>query len=320
MFGALKRLLHPMSQNILFLFAVLSGVCFGSMSFAYQMGRKWKVPAPHIAFVTLIIGSFFFLGYLYYQHWAKDLPPSNPWMAPWQVWVFTIIGGIGQVVTILLMDPAQKRGPSAPVFCAINLIFLPAAIYAVLVLNERISPLQCLGLVAAIGCILVAGKSHSACAREVQDPRSRLDRWLYLLFLVGLTVSSSLSTIVIKQLQSMPYRSATMFTFYKGLFLFITYGCTALGIGLTLARMGWAHFQTLRALLLGSFAAVGSISGFLTVCLISALPGGIGFALANVVCFVTIALITAFFFKEKRTLVWYLTILLAIISVILFAV
>jgi drug/metabolite transporter (DMT)-like permease len=307
-----------MSQTALFFVALLSGVCFGSMSWSYQMGRKWKVPANQVAFVALMTGCLFFLGYLYYQHRVQGLPPGNPWKAPWPVWVFTIMGGMGQVATIALIDPAQKRGPSAPVFCAMNLIFLPAALYAVGVLKEYITPLQCLGLVAALGCVLVAGKAQpvSAFAPLV---RSRMDFLLYPLFLLGLMVSSSLATIAMKQLQAMPCGSTTLLTCHQGLFLFLTYGCGGVGTGLILTHTGWSQFQTRRALLLGGFSALGSIGGFLTFCLISALPGGIGFALANIAGFVTIALIAVFLFKEKRTPAWYLTLLLAILGVGLFA-
>jgi drug/metabolite transporter (DMT)-like permease len=226
---------------------------------------------------------------------------------------------MGQVATVLLIDPALKRGPSAPVFCAMNLIFLPAAIYAVGVLNESITLIQCLGLVVAIGCVLVAGKAQPASDSDAQVIRSRMNWVIYPLCLLGLMLSSSLATIVMKQLQAMPCESASLFTYHKGLFLFLTYAGGSTGIGLVLTRAGWSTFQTRKAFLLGGFAAIGSISGFLTLCLVSTLPGGIGFALANIVCFVTIALICAFVFKEQRNLAWYLTILLAIIGVSLFA-
>jgi drug/metabolite transporter (DMT)-like permease len=289
------------------------------MSWSYQMGRKLKVPATQIAFVALTGGFFFFLGYLYYNHRVNGLPPGNPWMAPWPVWIFTMVGGVGQVMTVALIDPAQKRGPSAPVFCAMNLLFLPASLYAMGVLKETITPLQGLGLVTAIGCVAVAGKAQSVSASEGPVLRSRLNVLIYPLYLLGLMVSSSLATIVMKQLQAMPYENGTLFTYYQGLYLCLTYACGVGGLALILTRSGWSTFQTKRAIGLGSFAAVGSISGFLTFCRISALPGGVGFALANIVCFVTIALISAFLFQEKRNWAWYLTLLLAVIGVSLFA-
>lgn len=289
------------------------------MSYAYQMGRKWNVPATQIAFVSLLTGSIFFMGYMYYNHLALGMPPGNPWLAPWQVWLFTIIGGIGQAIIVLLIDPAQKRGPSAPVFCAMNMVFLPAAIYAVLLLKEKITPLQYLGLATAIGCVLVAGQARPEPASSSHVPRSRMDNLLYPLLLLGLMLFSSLATIAIKQLGAIPMGSASLFTFNKGLFLFLTYGCAALGTALKLTSEGWANFQTKKAFLLGGLVAIGSIGGFLAYCVASELPGGIGFALTNVICFVTIALISAFIFKEKRSTAWYLTILLAIASVILFS-
>ena len=308
-----------MEQSTLFLFAILSGICFGSMSYAYQMGRRWHVPATQIAFVALVIGSIFFMGYMYFKHLAQGLTPGNPWLAPRQVWCFTIIGGIGQAVTILMIDPAQKRGPAAPGVCAMNLIFLPAAIYALLVLNENITALQYLGLLSAVGCVVVAGNAGSKPCSGAHVPRAPMDRLLYPLLLLGLMVSSSLSTIVIKQLHATPFESASLFTFHKGLFLFLTYACGALGTALMLTRKGWSNFLARKAFLLGGVTAVGSICGFLAYCHVSDLPGGTGFALSNVVCFVTIAIIATLVFKEKRNIAWYLTILMAVASVILFA-
>ncbi len=308
-----------MSQTILFLLSLLAGICFGLMSYSYQMGRKRNVPATQIAFFVCFTGSIFFMGYLYYNHLVYGLPPGNPWLAPWRVWILTIIAGIGQVASIVMIDPAQKRGPGAPVFCAMNLVFLPASIFAVLVLKEKITPIQILGLAAAIACVLVAGKAQSGAAAGVQVKKSRANSLIYPLFLAGLMISSSLATIVIKQLQAIPFESTSLFTFHKGLFIFLMYACGTLGTGMVLTREGWSNFQTRMAFLLGSLAAAGSICGFLIYCLISALPGGIGFALTNIACFITIAFIAAFIFKEKRNPSWYMAILLAIASVILFS-
>lgn len=308
-----------MSQKMMLLMALLSGVCFGSMSWSYQKGRKWNIPAPQIAFVVLTSGLFVFLGYMYFYPSVQGQPSGHPWAAPWPVWLYSILGGIGQAVTIWLIDPALRRGPSAPVFCAMNLLFLPAAIFAVFVLKEHITGLQSVGLASAVGCVVIAGKAQSAAPSAAPGVRSRLDFLMYPLFLVGLMVSSSLSTIVMKQLQALPGETGNLFDAHRGLYLFLTYAIGSLGTGLILTRDGWSKFRVKPVLALGSLAAGGSICGFFILCRVAALPGGVGFAVANVTCFVVIALIAAFGFKERRTGAWYGTILLAILSVLLFA-
>ncbi len=312
-----------MSQGGLLALSVLSGICFGSMSFSYQMARRWKMPASHVALFALLGGALFFGGALYVRPaLGPDGAPMNPWAAPAVVWIPTIIGVLGQIATILLMDPAQRRGPAAPVFCAMNLTFLPTALYAVGILRERITLWQGLGLAAALGCVLVAGKAQPAetAPGSTAAIRSRGDSWMYPLLLLGLMFSSSLATVVMKQLQQIPAGTGSLFDVHRGLFLFLTYGGGTVGLAAVLHRGGWADFRFGRALFLGGLAAIGSVCGFLTLCQAARLPGGVGVALVNVLCFVTIALIAAFIFKEKRNLAWHLTLWLAVLSVVLFAV
>jgi drug/metabolite transporter (DMT)-like permease len=292
--------------------AMLSGVLFGAMSWPYQMGRRWGVPASHVASVLLVIGFVFFLGY-----WFRY---DRSVLAPLSVWTLPLLGGLGQVLGVVLLDPAQKRGPAAPVFCALNLTFLPAAIFAVGLLGERLTAWQSLGLVAALGCVVIAGWSQPAAGDSPGTaPEVRHGGWLYPLLLLGLMLGTSLATMVMKYLQATPAESGSLLDLHKGTYLMMTYGGSAAGMLVLLCFKDRVRVQWRRTLGLGGVAAVGSIGGFITLCSAATLPGGVGFAVTNVMCFLTIALIAAFVFKERRTLAWYGTVVLAILSVLLFA-
>ena len=309
-----------MTYNQLMALAIVSGIAFGSMSWAYQMGRRLGISAVQIAFVATAFGSLFFWFYLMGQTDDGGAQGGSPWVAPALVWTLSLLGGAGQVITVLLLDPAQKHGPAAPVFCAVNLVFLPAALYAVGVLHESLAPLQVLGLAGALGCVVVAGKAQAADPpAAARDSRSIGDAVLYPLLLLGLMLGSSVASIVMKQLQAMPLGTGTLFDVHRRLYLFLLYASIGAGVGAISVRRGWTRSQILPAIGLGGAGAIGSVIGFVTLSQASALPGGIGFAVSNVMCFITIAAISAGIFKEKRNAAWYLTITLGIASVILFA-
>ncbi len=304
---------------LLLLAAFFSGICFGCLSFAYQMGRRWHVPASHIGLVLSIAGALFMLGMMYWQA-GRAAPVANPWRAPSLVWIWAVTGGIGQVVTVLLINPAQRRGPSTPIFCATNLLFLPVTIYAVLVLRESVTMTQWIGLALAAVCVVVGGVAGEKAATDPASSSGGRRRTIYLLLLAAILLASSLASIGMKQLATMSGADTSPLQTHQALFLFVIY----IAIGAALAGLTFYErfkgFQLKKAMVLGGCAATASLGGFLLLFPAAALPGGVSFGMVTTASLITIALIAAGVFHERRTTAWYATIILAIISVILFAI
>jgi hypothetical protein len=68
--------------------------------------------------------------------------------------------------------------------------------------------------------------------------------------------ASSLATMVMKPLQAMPYDGRTLFSFNKGLYLFLTYACGWIWIIPILTREGW-YLTILLAIIGVSLFALG---------------------------------------------------------------
>lgn len=301
---------------MLFLAAILAGFFFGSMSFAYQMGRRWKVPSLHIGLVFSLLDCLFFMALMLYRQPAPG--STAAWAAPGIVWVAAIAAGASQVITLALIDPAQRRGPAAPIFCMMNLAFLPVAIYAVAWLGETMSFSQWGGLGMAVLCVIATGMTHAA-PRGTHAAPGRTSRQLaYSMILIAVLAINSIYTLAMKQLDATPAGASSLLQSHRYLFPVVVYAVIALGTAPAILR-SLAGFNPGRTILLGAIAAAGSVGGFLFLCQAISMPGGIGVGISTTASLLTIALIAAFVFHERRTPAWYATIVLAIAGVLLFA-
>lgn len=304
---------------LLLLAAFFSGVCFGGLSFAYQMGRRWHVTASHIGLIASIVGALFMLGMMYWQA-GRATPVVNSWRAPIPVWIWAVTGGIGQAVAVLLINPAQRRGPSMPIFCAMNLFFLPVTIYAVLVLHESLTVTQWIGQALAAICVVAGGLAGDKISAGPVSNSGGGSRFVYLLLLATMLLASSLASVGMKQLAAMPGAGTNLLQTHQALFLLIIYLVIIMALACLLFHERFKGFRPMRAILLSGGAAMASLGGFLLLFPAAALPGGISFGMVTTASLITIALIAAGVFHERRTTAWYATIILAVISVILFAI
>lgn len=307
-----------MPSKFLFLAAVLAGFFFGSMSFSFQMGQRWKVPSLHIGFVLSLLDCLFFLGLLLFQPAPAAAETGAGHGAAW-VWIAAIAAGATQVLTLALVDPAQRLGPAAPIFCMMNLAFLPVSLYAIALLGETMSPTQWGGLGLAVLCVISTGMMHSVPRGSHAAPAPASRRMAYAGILAVILVVNSIYTLAMKQLDAMPAGATSLLQTHRNLFPMLVYAVIALGTAPSILR-SLSGFNPARAIPLGAIAGAGSVGGFICLSRAISIPGGIGVGISTTASLLTIALIAAFIFREQRTPAWYATIILAIAGVLLFAV
>src|SRR3989339_1844192 len=109
-----------LSTSTLALLAAISGIAFSSLGLSYQWGVRRGIPACATALAVGLGGAAFF---------ACKLGSGAD--APAIVWGLGLLAGLGQGGCVLLFVPTLRRGPFSPLWCVMNIGFVPAAIYAV---------------------------------------------------------------------------------------------------------------------------------------------------------------------------------------------
>jgi len=218
---------------------------------------------------------------------------------------------------------ALRMGPLSALWCAISLSFLPTLPYAYFMFGQGLYIFQYLGVIAAVGCVVSAAVANKAKPAEPAVPATPLrpkvgTRLAYFGLLVLMMISNSVNNLAILDISNRHIDAAhTLWDIHFQPFLVIFYA--SLG-GLCLCDLLYRRKFNVSAgnlLLLGLPAAFGSIAGLYLQGFASKLGGAVSYAIAGAAGIVFAAAIGTVFFKEKRTALWYLTIGLGALAVVL---
>ncbi|MEO8377226.1 MAG: hypothetical protein ABI579_06115, partial [Candidatus Sumerlaeota bacterium] len=124
----------------MYLYPILAGFCFGIIGLGYRLGQARGITTPAVVLYISAAGVVFFGAML----------GAHPFDAPARVWILGIAAGIAQYLTIELVAAALKRGPLSPIWCALNLVFVPIIIYSWYALGESLGVTKLVGIVIAI--------------------------------------------------------------------------------------------------------------------------------------------------------------------------
>ena len=289
--------------------AALSGIGFACLGVSWRWGQAKGVPPTHVALVISVIGAAFFA-----------LRAGDSLNAPALIWVLGLTVGVSQYATIKLIKPALSRGPLSPLWCAIGLGFIVTITYAKIFLGEALRPVQCLGVAAAVACVIVASlaQGHSADESGSGTRRRLTDQVTYGLLLLLILLTSSGTAVMVKYLGSRAYSpNQSYMDHFGGLFyvlLYAVFGLLILG-ETVVTRPGGIPLKWMLAV--GIFGSAGSVAGLWAWGAASALPAAIIFTVSGVVSIVGAAIVSVAFFGERASAGWFATLGLAVVSVLL---
>ena len=300
-------------MTVQLLLAMLAGLSFSLIAIAYRSNSARGIP-PSFAAVGMGLAGVLWFGF---RSFSGAGAPG--WDAPALVWIWGAINGLAQGFSVYLYRVGLRHGPLGPVWCAGNLTFVTPALYAVALLNEALIPLQMAGMAAAFLCVAVSSMGHG----EEPGPRgvaraSARQRLLYGGVLLGLVFLTGLVGVGLKHMTVAVQGGVPLNPRYNDCFMlgmYIVFSVCVLGESLKFGRPA-ASWKRLGVN--GLIGGVGSVGGMVLTSKVSALPGGIGFAVVSVSSVLAGALITSFGFHEKRGRAWYATLALAVLSVVLF--
>lgn len=285
--------------------AFLAGACFACIGVSYRLGQARGVRPTQIALVMSLGGAIVFG----LRCWGMAFGE-----VPLRLWLFGLAAGSGQYLTMLLIRHALARGGLTAVWCAVGLQFLPTILYARLFLDERIPPLRFVGVAAGIACVLVAAlrqKGDSA-PRAGAPPRAG-GYVVYSAILLAILLGNSLLSVGIKDLSARPAGPVSYFALYC-LLMYVVLGLF-ICVGMLVRR---GPGVPLRLLLpVGLLAAGGSTLGLWALGRCSALPAALVFTVSGVVSILGAAMASVLALGEKPTRLWYATVALALLAIVL---
>jgi drug/metabolite transporter (DMT)-like permease len=291
--------------------AALSGVCFSGIGTAYKLGNSRSVSTCHILLGLCVVGM------------AACAPGAFPsqMRAPSLVWILGVVAGLSQYLTIRLIGKGLAMGSLSVVWCIVSLSFFPVIPYACFRFHKALDLPQWLGLMAAVGCVLLAsfgGKpqaapSLAAAPGAKAPPRRHL---LFLLVLASILMGNSISNIIQNHLSQTPVDSGTKYLkAYGAIWMFTLYasaGVAAL-VDLAVRRRLAAPWKWMVAL--GAMGGISSVSGILFQNAVSMYP--MSFAINGSVGIIAAAVLSVVLFKERISPAWHATIALGILAVVL---
>lgn len=296
-----------------YLLPSLSGILFALIGFAYRRAQSRGLPTTAVVVYMAGIGALVFS--------AKALLGDAAFGdVPARVWVLAVASGFFQYATIKFAGWALARGPLSPMWCALNLVFVPVIAYAAIFLGESVDAMKAIGVACAVASVVV-GSLAGGGGEGGAKPRGLSATAVYSAILVGALLSNSVLHGSLKDLGAYAMADGRMAIdafgdHYLGVMYFFMAAPTAIELAIEKRKAALSPFAVGTGLL----AAVGSLGGVWFLALASSYPAAIVFTLSAVLSLVGGALSSVFFFGERASPTWFAMMGLAVGSVVLVSV
>ncbi|MBN1478006.1 hypothetical protein JXA47_14720 [Candidatus Sumerlaeota bacterium] len=285
---------------------ILSGIAFAFIGIAYRRGQQRGLTALHIVFHMGLWGAVFF---------ALGTGPERWTEAPMIILTLGLVGGITQWLTAILIGWALRLGPLSPMWCALNLTFLPVTLHSAVMFHEPVPPVKIAGLGLAVATVILA----SLRTRDPEDEPSQLvSAPLYGLLLVALLLFNSVMHVSIKHLGTVEISEGeTLMTAFGPVFFTCLYVALLIPIAVQHALQRDRRALSRRGWVWGSVAGIGSIGGVGFLALSASLPGAVVFTLSAVFSILGAGIASVTLFGEQANRIWFAMMGAAVASVVL---
>jgi drug/metabolite transporter (DMT)-like permease len=233
-----------------------------------------------------------------------------------------------QYLAVKLVAMGLKAGPLSPVWCAVSLTFVPVTLYATAVFSEPLGAMRGLGVVAAMGCVVMASMGQDEAAG-----RAGLSSWrgraLYGALLVTILLANSVSDVAMKEMGTRTVSgvagAASYVKQYGDLFVTLLYAFLAAGVvGDMVVRRkgrepGMATGRLKVALGLGVVAAVGSIGGIWLTQQFAGSHAAMAFTVRGAASILAASVVSVIAFRERFSRRWVGTVGLGVLAVVMAA-
>jgi len=209
--------------------AAVAGLFFSFLAVAYRGADQKGIPTVWVALGMAGAGLLWFGGKMV---WEVEGRLDR---IPWPVWFWGFLSGALQGWSVHLMRAGLRLGPMAPIWSAVNLVFVTPALYSVGFLGERLTVAQWLGL-GAVAASIVVSSPRPAAGPSGERPSFR-QRLEYGALLVILVILPGVTGASLKYLATLPregiplnprFNAAFLFSLYAGLMAVVASACLGL--------------------------------------------------------------------------------------------
>ncbi|MDP6379968.1 MAG: hypothetical protein QF662_01375 [Phycisphaerae bacterium] len=307
-----------MTETLAIALAALAGVFFAILGIAYRLGQSRKVPLVNVVLVSAALGALFF--------GLQSIPLLR--LAPWRVYAWGVAAGFTQYWCIKGIAAALRRGQLSPVWCAMNLAFVPAIIYAYFALGETLNFTQAAAIASAIACVAVASAGPRGTRGPSVEPLSvRVDlqrpvrtpggKFLYGAILLLILVSNSVTNMGLKALSVPVAGGPTDMEHYRSVFLACIYLSLMIAVAVEIIFTTRSLALGRWTLGLGAMAAGGSIAGLSLLAICARWAAADVFPAVGVSSILVAAVVSVLAFRESPGWMWLATVALGLLSVVL---
>ena len=307
-----------MTEGLAIGLAAVAGILFAVLGTAYRLGQSRGVLLVNIVLVSGVLGGLFF--------GLQAIPLLAA--APWRVYGWGVSAGFTQYYCIKGIASALRRGPLSPVWCAMNLAFVPVIVFAYLGFGEAVGPMQAAAIASAIACVVVASLGPRRTRHiDIQELKANPDfrpapapvgaKLFYAAVLLLILASNGVTNMALKALNVSSAGTASDMDLYRNVFLACLYLSLAVAVGAeilfskrSLAPLRWT-------LGLGAMAAGGSIGGLSLLAICAKWAAADIFPAVGVSSILAAAAISVAALGEKVNWIWLVTLALGILSVVL---
>jgi len=295
--------------------AILSGACFAVIGVGYYVGAKHRVAMPYVGCVMLVTGLLFFGGR------ASFVPYQQSPL----LYIVSAASGTSLFLCYLLMQKAVKIGLLSSMWIALNLNFVPQALFCALRYHEKMGVSRWIGLSLGVLCILVLSRQQAVGAGRNDNtaPSGSHSRLRCFFILAGMLIVNSVFLTGTKVLSyhSLP-EGVNLWTRGGDFFYCLSYAVgVVFCLPYLLLRLPYRE-QFKPALISGLIGSAGAISGlgFISYCVSHRMSGTLCFPLSSITSIFGGSLAGILFFNEKPTPYFYAGNALAAASILMFLV
>lgn len=286
------------------LLAVASGLTFSLIGIAMRGAAGRGIDTLQAFLLLALGGGALFTGYEIWRI-AAGLDGSPPW----QVLALGALAGVTQYGSARFFRIAIRMGPLTPLWSAMLLGFLEPVAWSALVRGVPVTPGQWLAIACAVGAVVSSSRLAGGSGAPAGGSATA-HRGVYAILLVTILLLTGVCNVCLKEVQDGGWSDSFLWA------LIALYIGVAIPAWLELRAAPQRLRPWRQVLPWGALGTCGSVGGMTLLRLCLDGPAALVFTIQSAASIVGAALAGLFFFRERLSPAWWMTVACVLAAVV----